>query len=148
MNIDIKLCDISDLGGICKLEQQNFSPPWSEDSITRALSDPLFKFYGAFCGEKLVGFVNAMCLSGELTVNSIAVEEGFRRQGVGRRLLEAALCGFGEAESAFLEVRESNTAALALYEAEGFRKIAVRKGYYESPAENAVIMQKDLDGGN
>jgi ribosomal-protein-alanine N-acetyltransferase len=78
----------------------------------------------------------------ELHLNSVAVDDRWRRQGAARLLLrhvlaEAAAAG---ARSATLEVRRSNTAALALYDALGFKVEAVRRDYYQDPREDALIL--------
>lgn len=66
----------------------------------------------------------------------------YRRQGIGRRLMEAMLTAAREkgASSVALEVRESNRGAIQLYEEYGFCQEAVRKKYYREPEEDAVIM--------
>jgi ribosomal-protein-alanine N-acetyltransferase len=70
----------------------------------------------------------------------------WRRRRIGRLLLDAgleALLGRG-AEEVFLEVRESNAGALALYQAAGFRAVGQRAAYYRSPREDALVLRTDL----
>ena len=76
----------------------------------------------------------------------IAADEVYRRQGIGRRILEglrrkAEEKGAGEI---FLEVRAGNTAARGLYRGAGFTEAGLRRGYYHDPVEDAVIMRLDL----
>jgi tRNA threonylcarbamoyladenosine biosynthesis protein TsaB len=61
-------------------------------------------------------------------------------------LLAAALAEFRlrAVENAYLEVRESNTGAIAFYEKHGFVKTGIRKGYYRNPDESAITMEKNL----
>ncbi|MDR2488430.1 MAG: ribosomal protein S18-alanine N-acetyltransferase [Desulfovibrio sp.] len=83
----------------------------------------------------------------EAEIYTIAVRAPFRRQGLGRRLLSYALqaashCGI---RRALLEVRPSNTPALALYASMGFAICGSRKKYYTDSGENALILACDLD---
>ena len=76
----------------------------------------------------------------------IAVDPLFRRRGIGEMLLEGLIGEAKKREAAgiFLEVRESNEAARAMYENAGFAVTGVRRDYYHAPRENAVIMQLRL----
>ena len=82
---------------------------------------------------------------GEGDITNVAVHPDFRRKGLAKLLIEE----FGkilpkDTESIFLEVRESNAPAISLYESCGFRQIGLRKNFYSSPREHAVIMEKIL----
>ena len=73
---------------------------------------------------------------GEWELLNIAVDPVFRRIGLGRRLVGALPQG-----RIFIEVRESNGAARALYESTGFAVIGRRRGYYYSPDEDGIVME-------
>jgi ribosomal-protein-alanine N-acetyltransferase len=73
---------------------------------------------------------------GEWELLNIAVAPPFRRRGVGRELV-----GLLPAGRVFIEVRESNVAARALYEASGFSVCGKRRGYYDSPDEDGIVME-------
>ena len=83
----------------------------------------------------------------EWELENMAVAEACRRQGVGRMLLRQLLMAATESHAGriLLEVRESNLAARALYTASGFQLLARRTGYYEAPAEDALILVHTLD---
>ena len=71
-------------------------------------------------------------------------EKEFRKAGLGQKLLEA---GIQEAaakgvERILLEVRQSNKAAIRLYEKNGFQTIGLRKSYYTKPVEDAILMER------
>ena len=94
------------------------------------------------------GVIAAYCVIGlvadELQVQNLGVAPEHRRRGLGRWLLAFAL-GHGArrgATKALLEVRQGNRAALALYGALGFEPLFVRRGYYQDPPEDAVVLQK------
>jgi ribosomal-protein-alanine N-acetyltransferase len=98
-----------------------------------------------FCSN-VVGFLVASHVAGEWELQNVVVDRGARRKGLGMRLLEGLLSHARQSrgEVVFLEVRESNTAARKLYETAGFAQVAMRKGYYVNPAEDAVVYRYSL----
>jgi [ribosomal protein S18]-alanine N-acetyltransferase len=96
--------------------------------------------------SKLLGFLVARHVTSEWELENIVVASHARRKGVGRQLLQAFLDYVRQAngESAFLEVRESNAAARALYEKAGFQQTGRRKSYYANPAEDAILYRLDF----
>lgn len=94
----------------------------------------------------LAGLLVARVLAGESEILNLAVGAEHRRLGLGSHLLAAAL-GRGKAMGAkqvWLEVRESNEAAIAFYHRHGFVLSGRRPGYYDSPCEAALILTKPL----
>jgi [ribosomal protein S18]-alanine N-acetyltransferase len=79
---------------------------------------------------------------------NLAVKQAHRRKGLGSALMSAALKEFHlrSVKTVYLEVRQSNTSAIAFYERLGFIISGLRKGYYRTPDESAVTMIKDLTG--
>ena len=94
----------------------------------------------------VVGFLIARHLAQEWELENIVVAPEARGQGVGTRLMEELLTRAQEANShaVFLEVRESNTAAISLYRKLGFQQTGRRKSYYSNPAEDAILYCKSL----
>lgn len=94
----------------------------------------------------LAGYIVARMGADELHINNFAVRDGYRRRGIGQKLLNKILeQGRSLAvPSAFLELRAGNQAALALYQKCGFRVTACRKKYYSEPAEDALVMKIEL----
>jgi ribosomal-protein-alanine N-acetyltransferase len=97
----------------------------------------------------LGGFVLAREVAGEAEILTIAVSDRFGRQGLGWRLMLAALREISTrgGRSVFLEVDEGNDAAIGLYRKLGFRQVAERKGYYSDGKGNkstALVMRLDL----
>jgi ribosomal-protein-alanine N-acetyltransferase len=91
-------------------------------------------------GDRVAGFLVSRPLGlGEGELLNLAVEPGFRRNGVGKALLQAFLAEFSG--GAYLEVRESNAAALYLYKSLGFKEVTRRPGYYQSPPDAAIVMK-------
>lgn len=95
--------------------------------------------------ESVQGFVVTSCAGPEWEIENIAVSGEARRRGLGSRLLKAFLeqARSGGAEAVFLEVRESNTAARALYERWGFVQSGRRPRYYSAPPEDAILYRFD-----
>jgi [ribosomal protein S18]-alanine N-acetyltransferase len=97
----------------------------------------------------LAGFAVASWLPQEAAaeVEGLVVDEMYRRQGMGSALLGACLewAASAGASSMRLEVRASNTAALALYQRHGFSAAGRRRAYYSSPVEDAVLLEAPLD---
>lgn len=88
----------------------------------------------------VAGFlVSRQTASDEHEILNMAVGPSHRRRGVARRLLEHVLAG--SAGAWFLEVRESNIAALNLYKQFGFQATGRRDAYYEDPREAAIVMR-------
>lgn len=133
-----------DLPEVCVIEKDNFSLPWSEDSFLESLEKDYTVFLVALIEEEIAGYVGCYCVAGTGEITNVAVKASHRRKGIGGMLLEK-LYEEGSAldtSEYFLEVRESNETAIALYSRQGFVKEGIRKNFYEQPVENAVIMFK------
>jgi len=92
------------------------------------------------------GFLIARQIVSDLEILNFAVRPDIRRRGIGKALLETVLV-WGrslESESALLEVRASNLAALQFYEQQGFRTTGRRPRYYTAPLEDALVLHLKL----
>jgi [ribosomal protein S18]-alanine N-acetyltransferase len=99
-----------------------------------------YAFRVAADGNRIAGFLVSRPLGlGEGELLNLAVAPGARRKGVGKALVAEFLEQFPG--GAYLEVRESNVAALALYKSLGFKVVTRRPEYYENPAEAAIVMK-------
>ena len=89
----------------------------------------------------IMGFLIARCLQDEWEIENIIVDEQHRQSGVGSRLVRSLLAEARTAGvlSVILEVRESNHAALRLYESIGFKAEGRRKNYYQASTEDALL---------
>jgi ribosomal-protein-alanine N-acetyltransferase len=97
-------------------------------------------------GETLLGFLVARRVASEWELENIVVAPEVRRKGCGQRLLDALLAHAADthSESIFLEVRESNAAARALYHRAEFRQMGQRNSYYTNPTEDAILYTRNL----
>jgi ribosomal-protein-alanine N-acetyltransferase len=142
-----------DLADIVRIERESFSDPWTADSFEQAMWAERMRVLvaeeqrGAGAGgTTLVGYVLALQLGPEGEIADLAVAPDARRRGVGGALLDrisVELQGEG-VRALFLEVRESNAAARALYESRGFAPVGRRRGYYLHPREDALLLRRDL----
>jgi len=90
--------------------------------------------------DKVCGFlVSRETAPGEREILNLAVEPSSRRKGIARALLEHQFRSYQG--DWYLEVRESNAEATKLYENLHFKRVAVRKGYYDTPPESAIVMR-------
>lgn len=119
---------------------------WPEASVKEVLE---WKGALAIASEtdgKLCGFLIARQAGDEAEILNLAVTLESRRSGVGGALLSGAFKSFRARGVArvFLEVRESNTAAIVFYAKHGFSKSGRREDYYHHPRESAIVMQRKL----
>ena len=137
---------IAHIEAIEELEKQCFSQPWTREQLLSQLPDEQHEFLAALHEGRPVGYVGMMCVLDEGYIANVAVSPDWRRQGIGDALIAELLCRAVSRELAFvtLEVRAGNEAAKALYAKHGFVPVGLRKKYYASPTEDAVLMTKFL----
>lgn len=118
---------------------------WSADSFrSEAEKDTGHILYITDSGN-VIALLSGYHAVGEGDITSVAVHPDYRRKGLAKKLIEKFENSLPEdTESIFLEVRESNCGAIALYEKCGFERLSVRKNFYSQPRENAVVMQKKI----
>ena len=136
----------SDVGAIVMLEKATFSDAWTAKSIQDTYNQPQAFIMAAELEEKLAGYCIVYFVLDEGEIARIAVDNCFRRQGVGRKILEQVeyTCKEKGITRLMLDVRESNESARAFYKSLGFDEDGIRKNFYEVPKENAVLMSKVL----
>ncbi len=107
------------------------------------MSDALFLV--AEADGDVGGYVVALDAADEGEILNLAVAPGGRRHGLGRALVQAILRLLQERDVShvYLEVRESNGAARALYAAQGFTEVGRRQQYYRRPVEDAIVLRRD-----
>lgn len=127
---------------VAAVAKDNLAEAWSEETYFRQLSNPNDYTYLAYLDGEPAGFLSLWYIAGEVEINNIAVSEKFRRKGIAKALFSAAHNDIPNGSSWFLEVRQSNTAAISLYEKMGFEQAGIRKNFYSEPTENALIMVK------
>ncbi len=139
-----------DLERVLEIERASFSTPWYMSTFRGLLSRTDTDMLGAVSGERLVGYAICWTVTDQAELGNLAVAEEARGKGTGRSLLTAAMERVRRrgARECFLEVRESNLRAQALYRRFGFEVVGRRRGYYSRPTEDALVMRLDLRGGS
>lgn len=132
----------TDLPALVALERAAFSDPWTAAQLADALADEAAVALVLERAGEVVGSVLARVVADEAEILTIAVAPESRRRGHGRALLDAAIAAAAArgARTVWLEVRESNRAARAMYLAAGFVAAGVRRGYYRRPPEDAIVL--------
>ena len=141
--ITVRKAVISDAPSIAAAERAYIDCPWTESQVAEEI-DSGAVFLVAECGGKFCGYVSGEVTVDECEISNIAVIEECRRQGIGRRLLNALLSELvsRSAKSVFLLVRDGNTPAIMLYQSLGFSRVGLRKNYYKG--KDALIMRLNL----
>lgn len=144
----------ADVTAMVAIERASFSDPWTASAIASTLrydhmrvlvAEERGELGGDGAGRPL-GYVVAMVAGQEAEIADLAVSPDARRRGIGRALIDRLLADLEAegVESVFLEVRESNRGARALYESRAFRGIGRRRGYYRLPVEDALLLKREL----
>lgn len=118
---------------------------WSAESFISEVKKDNGIVICCYADMSVAGLISGYFAGDEADITSIAVDEDYRRNGIALRLMQEFEKNLPEYISEiFLEVRESNFPAISLYQKCGFEKLSVRKNFYESPPENAVVMVKKV----
>ena len=140
-----------DIDQVLAIEQASFTMPWSRNLFLSEFRNPKVSLMlvarSPESGGRIIGYIVCWVVADELHILDLATEPSWRRKGIARMLVLAAIRQ-GDAvgaSRAFLEVRSSNTAAILLYEGLGFTCSLVREGYYDMPVEDAVVMSLERD---
>jgi len=126
----------------CALEARCFSRPTSEATLKSEVIKPEAVYFAAVIGDDLIGYVGMQTVLDEGYIMDLCVDPDHRRQGIARALMEMLTTAGTRLKLAFLtlEVRESNTPAISLYQSLSYQQVGLRKNYYEAPIENALLM--------
>lgn len=147
MEIKIERLASHHLDGLCEIENTCFSEPWSRNSLV-ALFECDYAVYFVATDEngKVCGYCG-MYTSFEVgAINNVGVLPEYRRNGIAAKLL-SELVSYSKKNgisTITLEVRSSNTNAIALYKKQGFSLVGTRKNYYKKPTEDALLYNLEI----
>jgi [ribosomal protein S18]-alanine N-acetyltransferase len=144
VQLEIRRLEFQDLPQVLALERRAFTSPWSTAMFVLELSKPAGICLGAYCEDVLGGYLICARYDQAWHVMNVAVEPDRRRQGIASALIDALIAQAGEDANYTLEVRVSNTAAIALYKRYGFRSVGTRRRYYADTGEDAVVMWRAI----
>lgn len=149
-NIKISKMTISDLNEISDILFSDFDDFWNINIFKNELLNPNSKYIVAKLDNKIVGYAGIWKAVDDVHITNIVTAKKLRKQNIGSILL-SSLIEMAKLEqnitSITLEVNSTNIPALRLYEKFGFKKVGLRKRYYNN-TDDAVIMTKDLSGAN
>lgn len=134
------------LDQLAQLEACCFSQPWTRQGLAAQVENPAAHFLVAVEGEQVLGYFGLHWVLDEGDVANVAVLPKCRGQGIGRALTQAQIAwarhqGLGVLH---LEVRPSNLAAIGLYQSLGFVQVGRRRGFYQDPPEDGLLMNLEL----
>ncbi|MGL4343715.1 MAG: ribosomal protein S18-alanine N-acetyltransferase [Cellulosilyticaceae bacterium] len=141
--MSVRVGCMEDAESIHRISANSFAVSWSLEAITEDLRHRDAIYFVAEQDAEVVGFIGMRKILDEGEITNVAVCESMRGMGIGQKLVYALLeyCQREGIVNVLLEVRESNEAAKRTYEKTGFKVISRRKGYYQHPKEDALIMQ-------
>jgi [ribosomal protein S18]-alanine N-acetyltransferase len=136
----------ADIESVIAIERASFQFPWSTRFFLDELQVDCARSILAEMEGRIVGYVLFWFLAEEVDIHNIAVHPDFRRQGIGRLLLEEVVAAARREERlrVTLDVRFSNASAQNLYRSFGFVTRGLRKGYYSDNGEDALVMALEL----
>jgi ribosomal-protein-alanine N-acetyltransferase len=138
--------EMHDIPRVLEIERMSFSEPWSESAFLNEISKSYALNRVAVRENRVIGYVCVNYILDEGHILNLAVHPDFRRQGAATILMSGAIHELRQkgCEYLYLEVRASNSAAKKFYERFGFGVSGIRKAYYTSPKEDALIMMGRL----
>lgn len=137
----LRRATLNDAKDIARLESEIFKSGWTLENVEDMLKGDSYAVVEEVNGE-IIGYASYYIHIDEGDINNVAVTENYRKQGVGKSLVNALLqdAKTRGLNKLFLEVRENNITAIKLYESFNFKQISVRKKYYND-GQNALIYQ-------
>ena len=137
----------ADIDEIVTLENECQLSSWGATGYQAELLNPHAVLLTAIMNNEVVGFFFGRMLADEFEIYTIAVAPKFRRQGLGAKILIAALeiAKMKGAKHAYLEVRAANEPAKNMYERHGFTLTGKRKEYYSAPLADALLYSCEID---
>lgn len=141
--VEILELNLSNINDILKIEKQLNIHILSKENIIKDLANSNFKYFIAKYNNELIAYASISYVD-DIEIESIVVKKEYQRLKVGSLLLNNILkfAKRNNVKNIFLEVRKSNTPAQNLYLNNGFNVISIRKSYYFSPIEDALILKK------
>lgn len=140
---------VNDLNDVVAIESRVFKNPWGISAFINELAcDDAYSFVLKSSRRQVIAYFCFRLILAQLHVLKVAVSDKYRQKGLASHFFNQCLNEIpGEFNSAFLEVRPSNIAAIRLYEKLGFHVTGKRPAYYMDTGEDAIMMGKLFRGG-
>ena len=136
----------ADLAAVLTIERSSFGVPWTRSTFRSLMERRGAALWVAESGDGIAGYAVVWTVLDQAELGNVAVAAGWRRRGVASRLVETVVAWLSErgVREVFLEVRESNHGARALYARHGFEPVGRRRGYYSRPQEDALVLRRSV----
>jgi len=139
-----------DIPSVLEIEHRCFPNPWRETTFEGEIGNYGISYPNVVVlkgEERVIGYMIYWMVRDEVQIANLAVHPDFRRQGIAEGVMREVLAKVKKegAKLVILEVRPSNVGAGLLYQKLGFRPLGIRKGYYRTPDEDAIVMGRLLD---
>lgn len=145
LSVELRLMTRYDLELLVAIESGAHETPWSEALFSDCLGGRQ-QCYVAFSSvenaTQIIAYIVLTLAGPDAEILNITVAKKWQKKTIGRSLLQRTIKALGNScDTIYLEVRESNAQAIALYSSEGFVEVGVRSGYYPSKKgrEDAII---------
>ena len=146
--MEVRELKVEHIDMVAELEELCFAHPLSKTNLGMLLPCGIGNGFVIVDEERRVAaaYGGIICVLDEGQILNVATHPEYRRRGLGRKIMEAIFYHARKNKITFitLEVRESNQAAIRLYESLGFYPVGRLKGYYDSPKEDGLILKADL----
>lgn len=142
--VEIRAMTRRDLHAVLRIERASFGVPWTMSTFRSLMERPATGLWVAESAGGIVGYAVVWAVLDQAELGNVAVADGWRRRGLASRLVETVVTWLGDqgVREVFLEVRESNRGAQALYARLGFEAVGRRAGYYSRPKEDALVLRR------
>lgn len=132
-----------DIAQVVLLEEQFLGETLGSEMLENELDNEFMCFLSAKESKKVLGYIGAYVINGELEILNFVVDENFQRIGIGTLLFNELLNRYPDTKSVVLEVREQNEKGINFYKKNNFNVISKRKHYYKN-GDDALVMMKEI----
>lgn len=141
----IRKATLADIDAVIALEQSCYRLPWSRGQFLEELANPVAAIDLCMVDFRIAGYLCSWLIHGEMQILNLATAPDFRRRGIAMQLLNHVFNrGAPGLTTAWLEVREHNHSAIALYQRCGFVLRGRRRHYYPD-GEDALLLSRDFE---
>ena len=132
-----------DIPQVVLLEEQFLGETLGSEMLENELENEFMCFLSAKDNKKVLGYIGAYVINGELEILNFVVDGLHQRTGIGTLLFNELLNRYHDAKSVVLEVREQNEKGINFYKKNNFNVISKRKHYYKN-GDDALVMMKEI----
>jgi len=146
MNVEVIQLGPSDLDDLVELERTCFAYHWTREQFLMGLKQGIYVILGIRMDGQLAGYIAFSLIEDEMEILNLAVHPDYREQKLASALMDRtfAICRIKGVKKSFLDVKESNDPAIAMYRKYGYEQFGVRKKYYPDTKEDALLFRYDF----